>query len=52
MNACIVFIASVVNEAEQIKQALPLGKAHVVLDPAQMPQTFKQIFEESVKEDF
>jgi hypothetical protein len=51
VNAFAIFIASVSDEAERIKQELPLGRAHVCLDPAALPQTFKEIFTESIKDD-
>eukprot|EP01130_Rhizamoeba_saxonica_P014862 TRINITY_DN6540_c0_g1_i2.p1 TRINITY_DN6540_c0_g1~~TRINITY_DN6540_c0_g1_i2.p1 ORF type:complete len:188 (+),score=46.18 TRINITY_DN6540_c0_g1_i2:357-920(+) len=51
VNAYVIFIASFVDEAERIKKELPLGKAHVCLDPSQLPTTFKQIFTASTLND-
>ena len=51
MNAYALFIASVSDEAERIKRELPLGRAFVCLDPSILPQTFKEIFSESIRDD-
>jgi len=51
VNAYAVFIASLSDEAERIKRELPLGRSFVCLDPAVLPQTFKEIFTDSIKDD-
>jgi hypothetical protein len=44
VGAYILFIASAGEDAQKIRSELPLGKAHVCLDTASLPVTFKQIF--------
>ena len=44
VNAFALFIASFDNEAESMKSKMPLGKAHVTFDTAQIPSVFRQIF--------
>jgi len=44
----VIFIASVEDEAEQLKRELPVGKSHVCLDTAKLPATFKQIFTSNI----
>jgi MoxR-like ATPase len=46
VRAYAIFIASLVDEAEQLKKGLPLGRGYVCLDPGAIPLTFKQIFAE------
>lgn len=51
VHSCVIFIASLVNEAEEMKRALPIGKAHIVLEPLVLPQIFKQVFADSFRND-
>jgi len=46
-HAHSIFIASIGDEAARLQKELPLGLAHVCLDPTRLPATFKQIFAES-----
>ena len=43
MSAFAIFIASVGQVAQDIKQSLPLGKGHVCLDAADLPMIMKKI---------
>ena len=51
VNAHLIFIASMVDEAAKIRDGLPLGKGHVCLDTSLLPLTFKQIFASSAISD-
>jgi hypothetical protein len=44
VNAYVIFIASLGDEADQYKFSLPVGKAFVCLDTKKLPGIFKQIF--------
>jgi MoxR-like ATPase len=48
VGAYILFIASAGDDAHKIRTELPLGKAHVCLDTASLPVTFKQIFASNI----
>ena len=52
VNSFVIFIASVDNEADQLKKALPVGKAHICLNNSKLPLVFKQIFTEHMLKDF
>ena len=44
VNAYALFIASLGKEADELKQAMPPGRAFTVMDPAALPATFQAIF--------
>lgn len=44
VKAHAIFIASIANEADRIRQQLPAGRGHVCLDTADLPRTFQKIF--------
>jgi hypothetical protein len=44
VNAFALFIASFDGEAEAMRRSLPLGKAFVTFDTAELPKVFQQIF--------
>lgn len=47
VNAFALFIASFDGEANELKRSLPVGKAFVTFDTAELPSVFKQIFQSS-----
>jgi von Willebrand factor A domain-containing protein 8 len=47
VNCFVIFIASLVEEAEVITKELPRGKSFVCLDTSSLPSIFKQIFNSS-----
>jgi len=51
VHAHAFFIASLGDEAIRLAKEMPLGTAHVCLDPARLPPTFKQIFTSSMFKD-
>merc|ERR1711934_355287 len=51
VHAHAFFIASLGDEALLLAKEMPLGIAHVCLDPARLPATFKQIFTASMFKD-
>ena len=46
-NAFALFVASFDGEAQELKQSLPVGRAFVTFDTAELPSVFKQIFQSS-----
>lgn len=51
VHAAAFFIASLGDEAVRLAKEMPLGLAHVCLDPARLPPTLKQIFTASMFKD-
>ena len=51
VHAYAFFIASLGDEAVRLAKEMPLGTAHVCLDPTRLPPTFKQIFTTSMFKD-
>lgn len=51
VNAYIIFIASMGEEAQYLKESLPVGRGFVCLDTAKLPGIFKQIFSSKLLKD-
>lgn len=50
VKAFVIFIASFDNEAQQLIERLPPGRAYACFDTGKLPQVFKQIFASNVLE--
>ena len=48
VNAHAIFIASIGDEADTLRRALPAGKGHVCLDTSGLPALLKRLFTASL----